>query len=108
MKKKTLFENLQYSLEETLENINGTNKISLRSTTLIFEEPPVMTADKILKIRKKLSFSQAVLSKIIGVSPKTIEAWESGKNTPNGPSRLVLSLLDKDPKLPEKYQLVHS
>jgi putative transcriptional regulator len=105
MKNNNLFEGLKNSLNKALEHSKG--KIDLRSTEIVIEEPPRIRPKKVSEIRNKLMISQAAFAKIIGVSKKTIEAWESGKNTPNGPSRLILSLLDKDPDFIEKYGLVH-
>ncbi|HZK62297.1 MAG TPA: helix-turn-helix domain-containing protein [Anaerovoracaceae bacterium] len=44
-------------------------------------------------------FSQRVFAEVLGVSPKTIEAWEAGKNHPDGSSSRMLQLLQKDPDL---------
>lgn len=55
----------------------------------------VFTAEDIKKIRKKTRTTQGFLANWLGVSKKTIQAWESGRNTPNGTSARLLSLLDK-------------
>ena len=52
------------------------------------------TAEDIKKIRKKTGTSQGFLAKWLGVSVKTVQAWELGTNIPNGPSARLLSLLD--------------
>jgi putative transcriptional regulator len=54
----------------------------------------VFTANDIKKIRKKMGTTQGFLAKWLGVSKKTVQAWESGRNIPNGPSARLLSLLD--------------
>lgn len=33
--------------------------------------------------RKKLNMSQSAFAKVLGVSPRTVEAWESGRSTPS-------------------------
>jgi putative transcriptional regulator len=55
----------------------------------------VFTAEDIKKLRKKTRTTQGFLANWLGVSKKTIQAWESGRNTPNGTSARLLSLLDK-------------
>ncbi|WP_051192086.1 MULTISPECIES: helix-turn-helix domain-containing protein [unclassified Butyrivibrio] len=52
------------------------------------------TAKDIKDIRKKTGTTQGFLAKWLGVSKKTVQAWELGTNIPNGPSARLLSLLD--------------
>ena len=54
------------------------------------------TAEDIKNIRKKTGTSQGFLAKWLGVSKKTVQAWESGMNVPNGPSARLLSLLENE------------
>ena len=63
----------------------------------------VYKAKEIKKIRANLDLSQSVFANIIGVSKKAVEAWESGKNIPQGPAQRMLELLDKDPAITDKY-----
>jgi putative transcriptional regulator len=63
----------------------------------------VYKANEIKKIRANLDLSQSVFANIIGVSKKAVEAWESGKNIPQGPAQRMLELLDKDPAITDKY-----
>jgi len=63
----------------------------------------VYKANEIKKIRANLELSQSVFANIIGVSKKAVEAWESGKNIPQGPAQRMLELLDKDPAITDKY-----
>ena len=52
------------------------------------------TAEDIKKIRKKTGTTQGFLANWLGVSKKTVQAWESGRNIPNGASARLLSLLE--------------
>ena len=54
------------------------------------------SAEDIKKIRKKTGTSQGFLAKWLGVSIKTVQAWENGDNIPNGPSSRLLSLLEDE------------
>ena len=46
--------------------------------------------------------SRRALATALGVSTRTVEAWEAGKNDPSGPARHLLYLLDGDHSLLER------
>ena len=68
---------------------------------------PDISAEDIKAIRKKLGFTQAVFAAVIGVSAKTIEAWETGTNQPIGPARRMISLIQFDPEILQSYHIVN-
>jgi len=63
--------------------------------------------EEIKKLRNELDLTQIMFAKLIGVTKKTVEAWEAGTNSPNGPARRFLGLLNDDHELPEKYHLLN-
>lgn len=48
-------------------------------------------------IRAKAGLSQAAFAREIGVSVATLRNWEQGRRTPDGPARVLLTMLSKDP-----------
>ena len=68
---------------------------------------PDISAEDIKAIRKKLGFTQAVIAAGIGVSTKTVEAWETGTNQPIGPARRMISLIQFDPEILQSYHIVN-
>lgn len=50
-------------------------------------------------IRKRTGLSQAAFARQIGVSVATLRNWEQGRRCPDGPARVLLALLDKDPAI---------
>ena len=68
---------------------------------------PDISAEDIKAIRKKLGFTQAVFAAVIGVSTKTVEAWETGTNQPIGPARGIISLIQFDPEILQSYHIVN-
>jgi putative transcriptional regulator len=40
----------------------------------------------------------------LGVSPKTVEAWENGRNKPEGTSRRLLEIVRDDPAFFQSFQ----
>lgn len=87
------FEILSESLEEAIAD---TKTKHLKRTTKTIEVEPLQSysSEEIKKIRHQAGLTQSIFAKYFGVSPKTIEAWESGRNIPSGPSRRLLSLID--------------
>ncbi len=47
-------------------------------------------------LRAELNVSQAVFARVLGVSKKTVEAWEAGRNVPSGSARRLLEVIQKD------------
>jgi putative transcriptional regulator len=56
-------------------------------------------AEDVVRTRKALNLTQSALAFAIGVSPRTVEAWESGRNEPSGTASRLLYLLDRDHSL---------
>ena len=74
-----------------------------RSRTTVREIPvPEYSAADILRIRSELRLSQKALACVIGVSPRTVEAWEAGRNAPSGPAARMLFLIEADHSLLDK------
>ena len=48
------------------------------------------------EIRKKAGMTQTVFASYMGVSKKTVEAWESGRTHPTGPAFRLLDILEAE------------
>ena len=48
-------------------------------------------------LRKSLRMSTAVFAGVIGVSPKLVEQWESGRRKPSAMACRLLDILKRDP-----------
>ena len=71
--------------------------VTVRQVPLI-PEPRPRDGRAIKRFRTEtLGVSQAVFARLLGVSPKLVEAWESGRNTPAGPVRRLLEVIEGDP-----------
>jgi putative transcriptional regulator len=51
----------------------------------------------IAAIRKKTGATQDGFARQIGVSTATLRNWEQGRRQPEGPARVLLSMLARDP-----------
>lgn len=48
--------------------------------------------------RKRLGMSQRTFARSFGVSLDTLRNWEQGRRRPEGPARVLLAVIDKNPK----------
>jgi putative transcriptional regulator len=49
-------------------------------------------------VRRKLGMSQDVFARQFRVSASTIRNWEQGRRRPDGPARVLLQVIDKEPE----------
>lgn len=54
--------------------------------------------------RKKLQLTQHAFASVIGVSPRTVEAWEAGRTNPSPTAKNLLYLISLDPSLIKKLR----
>jgi len=102
----TIAENLINSLEEAIKYEKGEKVKGLKSHTITVAPLPDYKGKEIKEIRNELGLTQSIFAYVLGVSKKTVEAWESGKNNPAGPAQRMLSMLEKDKSFLKKYKLV--
>jgi putative transcriptional regulator len=60
------------------------------------------SAIDVAAIRKKTGLSQGAFALRIGVPVGTIRNWEQGRRAPQGPARILLALLDRNPRIVEE------
>ena len=53
-------------------------------------------------IRRRTGLSQEAFSRRIGVSTGTLRNWEQGRRTPEGPARVLLAMLARNPHIVEQ------
>ena len=97
-------ESIMRGLEEALEYAKG--NLKCRSFKVNFEPVPEYAPEDIKRIRTASRMTQAAFAGFLGVTAKAVEAWECGRNKPNGPARRLMSVADKDPAFPERYYSV--
>ena len=83
---------LKESLEQAVDYTKGDKS---RCRTVVRETPiPAYKADDVARTRKELKLSQRGLATALGVSPRTVESWEAGKNAPSGAAQRLLYLFE--------------
>jgi len=53
-------------------------------------------------IRKRLGMTQAEFAARFGIPPGTLRDWEQGRRIPEGPARVLLKVIEIDPKAVER------
>ena len=80
--------------------------IKAKKVKYIVAPVPTFNSNEIKILRQMMGMTQVLFAAVMGVSPKTVEAWESGKNVPDGAARRMLGMLRQDPQIPQKYKIV--
>lgn len=95
------------SIIKGLDEAIKLNKNELKGRRQKIKVSPVQafSHNEIKGVRLSLELTQNVFAQILGVSIKTVEAWEKGTNIPNGPARRVIGMLKDDPNLIETLYL---
>ncbi len=97
------FEDLKKGLQEAIDYKKG--KLNLRSELIEIPEPPAKyKAKQIKNIREKNHYSQGIFAKVLNVSIKTVQSWESGQRVPSHATLRLLEIVDKGIYRPEIYK----
>jgi len=99
-----MYDSIMKGLQEALDD--ASNKEILKRNTIVVEPLKEFNPQMIKNLRKELGMSQKLFAGYLGVSQKTVEAWEAGKNKPSGVACRLLTILQKDTSLPEKFPFV--
>lgn len=100
----SVYDSIMQGLSEATEHAQGNRKLNARTVTV--QPVQVYKASEVKAIRQTVGASQALFANILGVSVKTVEAWESGRNQPDGAARRLLAMMQADPDLPTKYNII--
>jgi len=95
-----VYEGIKAGLEEAIAYQKG-DRTRCRVTVREIPVPEYRAAD-VVRTRRELNLSQRGLANVLGVSHRTVEAWETGRNVPSGAARNLLYLVDKDHSLVER------
>ncbi len=49
------------------------------------------------KVRRKLGMSQGQFAAQFGINPATLRNWEQGRRQPEGPARVLLNIIEREP-----------
>ncbi|ARQ46655.1 helix-turn-helix domain-containing protein [Oxalobacter formigenes] len=62
----------------------------------------VVVVSDITRARNKVNMSQPAFAKLMGVSVRTLQAWEQGKRNPSGAAKTLLRVAETHPEILRK------
>lgn len=97
-----IFKGLKAGLEDVVAYKKG--KLRLDSESIEIPAPPAdYKARDIKRIRRRGNYSQGIFAKILNVSVKTVQSWESGERAPSHAALRLLEIVDKGIYQPQIY-----
>ena len=99
-----VYESIIQGLNEAIDYENGKGKARVAKCTV--NPAPEFNAEQIKEVRLSLGMTQVTFAEVMGVSLKTVEAWEAGTNKPIGSARRFLSVLKADPSTLTKCDII--
>ena len=88
------FHRIMTGLEEALAHASGEEVAGIR-----LRVPAIID---VAAIRKRTGLSQIAFAGRIGVPVSTVRNWEQGRRAPEGPARVLLAMLERNPHIVEE------
>ncbi len=101
----SVFDSIMTGLNEAIEDAKSEKPILKRHKVSI-EPVKQYSSDEIKSIRHSTGMSQKVFAGYMGVSDKTVEAWEAGTNHPSGAASRLLRMMEMDKELTTRFPFV--
>jgi len=83
------FEEISAGLDDAIEHARGNNN------KVVVHKPEAID---VKAIRDKTGMSQQSFCATFGISLGTLRHWEQGLRSPRGPARVLLKVVDQEPK----------
>jgi len=105
MSKNRAFDSIMAGLTEAVADAKS-NKPLLKRNTVTIAPVKAYSAEEVKQIRHSTGMSQGVFAGYMGVSVKTVEAWETGTNQPSGAASRLLNMMEMDKDLIVRFPFV--
>jgi len=100
----SVFDEIKTGLNQAIEFEKGNLKAKTKEMSIVPLEK--FNSQEIKNIRIQAGLTQLIFAKCMGVSIKTVEAWEAGRNHPDGAACRLLMLTKNDPMFLYKSGIV--
>lgn len=93
MSDRSLYDDIAQGLREAIAYERG--EVEARAVRLTKKYPaiPSWKPEEIRGLRINASMTQRTFADFMGVSVKTVEAWENGRNRPNGSAARLMQVM---------------
>lgn len=95
-KTSSAFSKIAAGLEDAIAYRHGERQLTVRDVEL--KPPPPMGAKEVLAVRARMRVSQAAFARILNVSPRTVQAWETNARRPSDAALKLLAVAKKHPE----------
>jgi putative transcriptional regulator len=97
-KPSAAFTRFKAGLEDAIGYHRGTvGKLTVRDVDL--NPPQPMSGRDVIALRARLRVSQAAFARILNVSPRTVQAWESDARRPSDAALKLLTVAKEHPEV---------
>ena len=93
--KRDLFAELSEGINALADARQG--KRTLRTHSVEFKPAPTVTPKELIRLRKNLKLSRALLAVYLRTNVRTLENWEQGRAKPNAQAALLINLVKHYP-----------
>jgi putative transcriptional regulator len=94
-RKRDLFAELKEGMDALADERQG--KRTLRTHSMEFKPPPIVTPKELIRVRKSLNLSRALFAVYLRTNVRTLENWEQGRAKPNAQAALLINLVKHYP-----------
>ena len=101
-----LFDDIKTGLGQAIDFEKGNLKAKTTTVSLPVKPIESFKPEEIRSIRLETGMTQNLFAKYMGVSVKTVEAWEAGRNHPEGAACRLLSMPRNDPTFSQRSSIV--
>jgi putative transcriptional regulator len=98
--KRDLFAELSEGIDALADARQG--KRTLRTHSVEFKPAPTVTPKELIRLRKNLKLSRALLAVYLRTNVRTLENWEQGRAKPNAQAALLINLVKRYPDTVER------
>lgn len=91
------FAKIRAGLEDALAYHRGERTLTARDVQLV--PPARLSARQVVEVRKALRVSQVVFARLLNVSPRTVQAWETSARTPSDAALKLLHVARRHPEV---------